>query len=110
MTRCRRLIPQRGARRSSFATVSSTILLWHSTNYPDRLAAYARAAQKVAIWISSGDRDPPDILRAVTKLYRRLHVLQPSRTELLLMHGGHDWAAFDAALAPALGYIDSRCR
>jgi S-formylglutathione hydrolase FrmB len=84
--------------------------LWQAANYPGRLATYARAPQKVSIWISSGDRDPADVLRAATKLYQRLRALQPSHTELLLMHGGHDWAAFDAALAPALGYIDRRCR
>jgi enterochelin esterase-like enzyme len=84
--------------------------LWQASNYPGRLAAYARAPQKVSIWISSGDRDPPDILRAATKLYQRLRALQPAHTELLLTHGGHDWAALDVALAPALGYIDSRCR
>jgi enterochelin esterase-like enzyme len=84
--------------------------LWQASNYPARLAAYAQAPQKVAFWISSGDRDPPDILRAATRLFERLHKLQPDDTELRLLHGGHDWAAFDAALAPALAYIDSRCR
>jgi enterochelin esterase-like enzyme len=84
--------------------------LWQAANYPGRLAAYARSAQKVWFWISSGDRDQPDILRAATKLYARLHAVQPSRTELRLMPGGHDWHAFDTALAPALGYIDSHCR
>jgi enterochelin esterase-like enzyme len=84
--------------------------LWKASNYPARLAAYSRAAQKVAIWISSGDRDPPAVVRAATTLYQRLHALQPSATELLMMHGGHDWAAFNAALVPALRYIDRRCR
>jgi enterochelin esterase-like enzyme len=84
--------------------------LWQASNYPARLAAYRRAPQKVAFWISSGDHDPPDVLRATTRLYGRLKALQPDRTELLLMPGGHDWASFDAALAPALGYIDTRCR
>jgi enterochelin esterase-like enzyme len=83
---------------------------WQAANYPGRLAAYARAPQKVAFWISSGDRDTPAILRAATQLYARLHALQPDRTELLLMPGRHDWATFDAALAPALAYIDKRCR
>jgi len=83
---------------------------WQASNYPGRLAAYARAPQKVAIWISSGDRDQPEVLRAATQLFQRLNSLQPDRTELRLMPGGHNWAAFDAALAPALAYIDSRCR
>jgi S-formylglutathione hydrolase FrmB len=83
---------------------------WQASNYPGRLAAYARAPQKVAFWISSGDRDQPDILRATTQLFQRLYALQPDRTELRLMPGGHNWAAFDTALAPALAYIDSRCR
>jgi enterochelin esterase-like enzyme len=83
---------------------------WQAANYPGRLAAYARAPLKVAFWISSGDRDQPAILRAATQLFARLQPLQPDRTELRLMPGGHNWAAFDAALAPALSYIDSRCR
>jgi S-formylglutathione hydrolase FrmB len=82
---------------------------WQAANYPGRLAAYTRAPQKVAFWISSGDRDTPGILRAATQLHARLHALQPDRTELLLMPGRHDWATFDAALAPALAYIDQRC-
>lgn len=84
--------------------------LWQAVNYPGRLAAYANAPQKVAIWISSGERDQPDILRAAKQLFERLHALQPDRTELRMMPGGHDWAAFDAALAPALSFIDRRCR
>lgn len=84
--------------------------LWQAANYPVRLSEYARAPQKVAIWISSGDGDPPDVLRAATRLYQRLHAIQPDRTELLLMHGRHDWHLFDAALTPALAYIDARCR
>lgn len=83
---------------------------WQAANYPGRLAAYARAPQKVAIWISSGDRDQAGVVRAATQLYARLHRLQPDRTELLLMPGGHDWHTFDASLAPALAYIDKRCR
>jgi enterochelin esterase-like enzyme len=83
---------------------------WQAANYPGRLAAYARAPQKVAIFISSGDRDQDGVVRAATQLHARLHVLQPDRTELLLMPGGHDWKTFDASLAPALGYIDKRCR
>jgi S-formylglutathione hydrolase FrmB len=83
---------------------------WQAANYPGRLAAYARAPQKVAIFISSGDRDQDGIVRAATQLYARLHALQPDRTELLLMPGGHDWKTFDASLAPALSYIDKRCR
>ena len=83
---------------------------WQAANYPSRLSAYARAPLKVAFWISSGDRDQPAILRAATQLFARLQPLQPDRTELRLMPGGHNWAAFDAALAPALSYIDSRCR
>jgi enterochelin esterase-like enzyme len=81
-----------------------------AANYPGRLAAYARAPQKVAFWISSGDRDQPGILRGALQLFNRLHALQPDRTELRLMPGGHDWATLDAALAPALAYIDGRCR
>lgn len=84
--------------------------LWQASNYPGRIAAYARAPQKVSFWISTGDRDQPAILRAATQLYARMQALQPDRTELRLMPGGHDWAALNAALAPALGYIDSRCR
>jgi S-formylglutathione hydrolase FrmB len=83
---------------------------WLASNYPGRLAAYARAPQKVAFWISSGDRDQPEMLRAATQLFARLNALQPDRTELRLMPGGHNWATFDASLAPALSYIDSRCR
>ncbi len=84
--------------------------LWQVSNYPGRLAVYRRAPQKVAFWISSGDRDQPEIVRAATQLFARLYALQPDRTELRLMPGGHNWAAFDAALAPALAYIDGRCR
>ncbi len=84
--------------------------LWQAANYPGRLEAYARAPQKVALWISSGDRDQPGILRGALQLFERLNVLQPERTELRLLPGGHTWAAFDAALTPALGFIDSRCR
>lgn len=84
--------------------------LWQAANYPGRLPAYRRAQQKVAFWISSGDRDQPEILRAATQLFARLNALQPDRTELRLMPGGHNWAAFDAALSPALAYIDQRCR
>lgn len=83
---------------------------WQATNYPGRLAAYTRAPLKVAFWISSGDRDQPAILRAATQLFARLQPLQPDRTELRLMPGAHNWAAFDAALTPALSYIDSHCR
>lgn len=83
---------------------------WQAANYPGRLAAYARAPQKVAFWISSGDRDQPGILRGAMQLFNRLQALQPDRTELRLMPGGHDWKTFDASLAPALAYIDSRCR
>ncbi len=83
---------------------------WQAANYPGRLAAYGRAPLKVAFWISSGDRDQPGILRAATQLFARLQPLQPDRTELRLMPGGHNWAAFDMALAPALSYIDARCR
>ncbi len=83
---------------------------WQAANYPGRLTAYARAPQKVAFWISSGDRDQPGIIRGALQLFNRLHLLQPDRTELRLMPGAHDWATFDAALAPALAYIDSRCR
>jgi S-formylglutathione hydrolase FrmB len=83
---------------------------WQAANYPGRLAAYAREKQKVAFWISSGDREQPEIVRAATQLFARLYPLQPDRTELRLMPGGHNWAALDAALAPALAYIDSRCR
>jgi enterochelin esterase-like enzyme len=83
---------------------------WQATNYPGRLAAYKRAPQKVAIFISSGDRDQAGVVSAATQLYARLHALQPDRTELLLMPGGHDWKTFDASLAPALSYIDKRCR
>jgi S-formylglutathione hydrolase FrmB len=83
---------------------------WQASNYPNKLAAYTRATQKVAFWISSGDRDQPGILRGAMQLFDRLHALQPDRTELRLMPGAHNWATFDAALAPALSYIDSRCR
>lgn len=83
---------------------------WQAANYPGRLTAYAHAPQKVAFWISSGDRDQPGIIRGALQLFNRLHPLQPDRTELRLMPGAHDWATFDAALAPALAYIDSRCR
>jgi S-formylglutathione hydrolase FrmB len=83
---------------------------WQAANYPARLAAYRLASQKVAFWISTGDRDQPDMLRAATQLFARLHALQPDRTELRLMPGAHSWATFDASLAPALSYIDTHCR
>jgi enterochelin esterase-like enzyme len=83
--------------------------LWLASNYPGRLAAYARSPQKVAFWIASGDRDQPAMLRTAMRLFDRLHKLQPGQADLRLIPGGHDWATFDLALMPALGFIDARC-
>lgn len=84
--------------------------LWQSVNYPPRLGAYARAGQKVSIWISNGDRDPPALSQGAARLAERLRAISPGHVDAQVHRGGHNWSAFDAALTPALRFIDARCR
>lgn len=84
--------------------------LWKAANHPAQLAAYRDAPDKVAFWIVSGDHDDLGIALASAQLFERLRAIQPDRTALRVIGGGHDGATFDAALPAALGYIDQRCR
>lgn len=84
--------------------------LWQTSNYPGKLAAYARSPQKLPFWIIVGDRDHLGLLRDSTRLYERLREIQPNDVELRVIGGGHDWSTFDAALPSSLRFIDRHCR
>ncbi len=84
--------------------------LWRAANHPAQLAAYRESPYRVAFWIVSGDHDELGIALSSAQLFERLRAIQPDRTALRIIDGGHDGPTFDAALPPALGYIDQRCR
>lgn len=100
------------ARRSpQFADKSGAFdeAAWHRTMPQSRLPAYAAQPRRVPMWIVSGDHDDLGIALNSAQLHERLRALQPDRVELRIIDGGHDGPTFDAALGPALGYLDRRC-
>lgn len=83
--------------------------LWKALNYPSHLEAYTKAAQKVPMWIVSGDHDALGIAQMSTNLYWRLLKIQPRLAELRIVDGDHEWMVFRDALPDALQYMDRMC-
>ena len=83
--------------------------LWKSLNYPAHLEAYAKAPQKVPMWIVSGDHDALGIAVMSTNLYARMLKIQPKQAELRIIDGDHEWMVFRDALPDALQYTDRKC-
>ncbi len=83
--------------------------LWKALNYPSHLEAYAKAPQKVPMWIVSGDHDALGIAVMSANLYWRLLKIQPKLAELRIIDGDHEWMTFRDALPDALQYVDRMC-
>ncbi len=83
--------------------------LWKTLNYPTHLEAYAKAPQKVPMWIVSGDHDVLGIAQMSTNLYWRMLKIQPKLAELRIIDGDHEWMVFRDALPDALQYMDRMC-
>lgn len=83
--------------------------LWKALNYPTHLEAYAKAAQKVPMWIVSGDHDALGIAVMSANLYWRMLKIQPKLAELRIIDGDHEWMVFRDALPDALQYVDRMC-
>ena len=83
--------------------------LWKSLNYPAHLGAYKNVAQKVPMWIVSGDHDYLGIAVMSAQLYWRLFQIQPKQVELRVIDGDHEWMTFRDALPDALRYMDAQC-
>ena len=83
--------------------------LWQRLNYPAQLEAYAKAPQKVPMWIASGDHDALGIAVMSANLYWQLLKIQPRQVELRIIDGDHEWMVFRDALPDALQYMDRMC-
>ena len=83
--------------------------LWKSLNYPAHLEAYAKAPQKVPMWIVTGDHDVLGIAVMSANLYWRMLKIQPKLAELRVIDGDHEWMVFRDALPDALQYVDRMC-
>lgn len=83
--------------------------LWKALNYPSHLEAYAKAPQKVPMWIVSGDHDALGIAVMSANLYWRMLKIQPKLAELRIIDGDHEWMVFRDALPDALQYVDRMC-
>lgn len=83
--------------------------LWKALNYPSHLEAYTKAAQKVPMWIVSGDHDALGIAQMSANLYWRILKIQPKLAELRVIDGDHEWMVFRDALPDTLQYMDRMC-
>ena len=82
---------------------------WKALNYPARLDKYMQSAQKVPMWIVSGDHDYLGIAVMSANLHWRMLKIQPKLAELRVIDGDHEWLTFRDALPDALQYIDRQC-
>jgi enterochelin esterase-like enzyme len=95
--------------RQFFKEGKFDIELWKSLNYPARLDAYNKTAQKVSMWIVSGDHDSLGIALQSAQFYWRLFQTQPKQIELRIIDGDHEWMVWRDALPDALRYLDEQC-
>jgi enterochelin esterase-like enzyme len=82
---------------------------WKSLNYPAHLESYKKAANKVPMWIVSGDHDYLGIAVMSSQLYWTMFQIQPKLVELRIIDGDHEWMTFRDALPDALQYVDKQC-
>lgn len=71
---------------------------WRAVAWPALWDGYARSPHRIPVHLSSGDQDALGIALEAAWLHEQFQHLQPGRSTLRIVAGGHDWAVWRTML------------
>lgn len=78
---------------------------WWSQHYTRLSGSYFKQANKVPMYLVSGDDDHFGITFETVTLFKTLFEKQPGKVELRIVDGDHNWAVWENAIEGAMRYL-----
>lgn len=78
---------------------------WWSQHYTRLTSHYFKQANKVPMYLVSGDDDHFGITFETVTLFKTLFEKQPGKVELRVVDGDHNWAVWENAIEGAMRYL-----